>query len=82
LRALETGRWLVQVSPTGFSAFVSPSGQVFDRTGVSEQHVITREVQLRSGRTIYSYLGDMPFILIMITSLLALLIAGRRTTRA
>jgi apolipoprotein N-acyltransferase len=82
LRALETGRWLVQVSPTGFSAFVSPSGQVFDRTGISEQRVITREVQLRSGRTIYSYLGDMPFILIMITSLLALLIAGRRTTRA
>ena len=82
LRALETGRWLVQVSPTGFSAFVSPSGQVFDRTGVSEQQVIIREVQLRSGRTIYSYLGDMPFILIMIASLLALLIAGRRTTRA
>jgi apolipoprotein N-acyltransferase len=81
LRALETGRWLVQVSPTGFSAFVSPSGQVFDRTGVSEQHVITREVQLRSGRTIYSYLGDMPFILIMIASLIALLIVGRRTRR-
>jgi apolipoprotein N-acyltransferase len=82
LRALETGRWLVQVSPTGFSAFVSPSGQVFDRTGVSEQHVIIREVQLRSGRTIYSYIGDMPIILLMITSLLALLIVGRRKTRA
>ena len=82
LRALETGRWLVQVSPTGFSAFVSPSGQVFDRTGVSEQHVITREVQLRSGHTIYSYLGDLPFILIMSTSLIALLIVGRRKTRA
>ena len=82
LRALETGRWLVQVSPTGFSAFVSPSGQVFDRTGVSEQHVITREVQLRSGRTIYSYIGDMPIILLMIASLLALLIVGRRTSQA
>ena len=82
LRALETGRWLVQVSPTGFSAFVSPSGQVFDRTGVSEQHVIIREVQLRSGRTIYSYIGDMPIILLMIASLLALLIVGRRTSRA
>jgi apolipoprotein N-acyltransferase len=82
LRALETGRWLVQVSPTGFSAFVSPSGQVFDRTGVSEQHVIIREVQLRSGRTIYSYLGDLPFILIMSASLIALLIVGRRKTRA
>jgi len=82
LRALETGRWLVQVSPTGFSAFVSPSGQVFDRTGVSEQHVIIREVQLRSGRTIYSFIGDMPIILLMIASLLALLIVGRRKTRA
>ena len=82
LRALETGRWLVQVSPTGFSAFISPSGQVFDRTGVSEQRVITREVQLRSGRTIYSHLGDLPFILIMITSLIALVITGRRTTPA
>ena len=82
LRALETGRWLVQVSPTGFSAFVSPSGQVFDRTGVSEQHVITREVQLRSGRTNYSYLGDLPFILIMSASLIALLIVGRRKTQA
>ncbi len=82
LRALETGRWLVQVSPTGFSAFVSPNGQVFDRTGVSEQRVITRQVQLRSGRTIYSYLGDMPFVVIMIASLLALLIADRRTTQA
>jgi len=49
---------------------------------VSEQRVITREVQLRSGRTIYSHLGDMPFILTMIASLLALRIAGRRTTRA
>ena len=82
LRALETGRWLVQVSPTGFSAFVSPSGQVFDRTGVSEQHVIIREVQLRSGRTIYSYIGDMLIILLMIASLLALLIVGRRTSQA
>ena len=55
---------------------------MFDRTGVSEQHVITREVQLRSGRTIYSYLGDLPFILIMSASLIALLIVGRRKTRA
>lgn len=78
LRALETGRWLVQVSPTGFSAFVSPDGQVFDRTGVSEQRVIERQVQLRSGRTIYSYLGDMPIIATMIALLIAIMIVGRR----
>ena len=37
LRAVETGRWVVQAAPTGFSAFVSPSGDVDQRTGVSEQ---------------------------------------------
>ena len=82
LRALETGRWLVQVSPTGFSAFVSPDGQVFDRTGVSEQRVIERQVQLRSGRTIYSRLGDLPIIVAMSALLLALVIVGRRKKQA
>jgi len=82
LRALETGRWLVQVSPTGFSAFVSPNGHVIDRTGVSEQRVIEHEVQLRSGRTIYSHIGDAPIIYIMIASLAALLFASRRKIRA
>ena len=28
LRAIENGRWVVQVSPTGFSAFVDPDGDV------------------------------------------------------
>lgn len=82
LRALETGRWLVQVSPTGFSAFVSPDGQVFDRTGVSEQRVIERQVQLRSGRTIYSHLGDKPIIVAMGVLLLTFMIVGRRKTQA
>src|SRR5690606_8221386 len=32
LRAVESGRWVVQVAPTGFSAFVDPTGRVRDRT--------------------------------------------------
>lgn len=63
LRAIETGRWVVQVSPTGFSAFVSPSGRVFQRTGVSEAALIRADVPLRSGRTWYVVLGDGPWIL-------------------
>ncbi len=65
LRAIENGRWVVQVSPTGFSAFVSPDGDVFDRTAVSEQKVITRTITLNSGRTWYSNLGDVPFELLV-----------------
>lgn len=61
LRAMENGRWVVQVSPTGFSAFVSPDGAVFDRTSVSEQRVIVRDVPLRTGNTWYRVLGDWPW---------------------
>ena len=78
LRAVETGRWVVQVSPTGFSAFVSPEGVVFDRTGVSERRVIVREIPLREGRTIYSYIGDQPILILATATLLSLLLLGRR----
>ena len=53
LRAIETGRWVVQASPTGFSEFVTPDGDVIDRTAVSEQAVIRHDVELRDGRTWY-----------------------------
>ena len=62
LRAIETGRWVVQAAPTGFSAFVSPDGDVIDRTAVSEQAVIRHRLELRTGRTWYVRIGDRPFI--------------------
>jgi apolipoprotein N-acyltransferase len=61
LRAIENGRWLVQVAPTGFSAFVSPSGEVLQRTGTSERAVeVRRNVPLRDGLTWYTRGGDTP----------------------
>ena len=78
LRAIENGRWLVQVSPTGFSAFISPTGEVFDRTGVSEQRVLERTISLRSGRTLYSNLGDLPFIVLMVAALGSLAFISRK----
>jgi apolipoprotein N-acyltransferase len=71
LRAVETGRWVVQAAPTGFSAFISPSGTVYQRTGVSEQAVITREIDLRTGRTWYVVLGDGPWIAAVLVVFLA-----------
>ena len=78
LRAIENGRWLVQVSPTGFSAFISPTGHVYDRTGVSEQRVLERTINLRSGRTLYSNLGDLPFIVVMVAVLASLAFIARK----
>ena len=81
LRAIETGRWVVQVAPTGFSAFISPGGKVHDRSGVSEQVVRTRTVELRRGRTLYNRIGDIPIVAAALVVLVATLVADRRARR-
>jgi apolipoprotein N-acyltransferase len=62
LRALEQGRDVVQISPTGFSAFIDSSGEVHERTSISEQQVVERSIQLRSGHTLYSRMGNAVYI--------------------
>ena len=78
LRAIENGRWEVQVSPTGFSAFVTPTGEVLQRTGVSERAVRTQEIELRTGRTLYNRLGDLPFVALAAVAGLVASLSGRR----
>lgn len=60
MRAIETGRWVLQVAPTGFSAFVDDDGEVVVRSSVSERRVLQREVVLREGLTIYTRVGNLP----------------------
>lgn len=74
LRAIETGRWVVQVAPTGFSAFVTPGGDVIDRTAVGERAVIRHVVPLRAGATWYLRLGDGPIILLALVAFVAILV--------
>jgi len=81
LRAIETGRWVVQVSPTGFTAFVAPDGTVVERGGQREQRVITRDIELRTGTTWYTSLGDAPFILALLLVGAASLWFGRDVGR-
>lgn len=78
LRAVETGRWVVQVAPTGFSAIVGADGTVHERTAISEQRVLRAEVPLHAGRTWYSRLGDAPFIVVALAAFAAVTLADRR----
>jgi apolipoprotein N-acyltransferase len=64
LRALETGRWVLQVAPTGFSAVVTDDGDVLERSAISEVRVIQRAVRLREGLTWYTRAGNAPAILL------------------
>ena len=79
LRAIETGRWVAQVSPTGFSAFISPDGDVHDRTSISERKVLIRSLALRTGDTWYVSLGDKPWVaVVFVVFVIALLRSGWR----
>jgi apolipoprotein N-acyltransferase len=73
LRAREQGRWVVQAAPTGFSAFISPRGEVFERTSISDAAVIERTVSLYSGRTPYSRLGNAFYIALLVLWAITLL---------
>lgn len=68
LRAAETGRYVLQAAPTGFSAIVEPDGTVIDRSGVSEAKVIQGTVELRTGRTWSVALGWWPALLAAIAA--------------
>lgn len=58
LRTTETGRWLLQVTPTGFTAVVGPDGRVVQRSSLDEQRVVTAVVPRLTGRTWYVDIGD------------------------
>jgi len=69
LRAVETDRWVLQAAPTGFSAIIDPSGDVQDRTGVSEQRVLFDTIELRDGDTLSVRFGNWPLMIFSITAL-------------
>ena len=77
LRAIENGRWVLQAAPTGFSAIVTPSGQVVARTSISEQKVLER-----SGETIATRIGPMPVVILAVLLVLASWWLHRRRSSA
>lgn len=58
MRAIETGRWVAQVAPTGFTAVIDDDGTVLERSAISERRIVQREVRIREGLTIYTRWGN------------------------
>lgn len=77
LRAVETGRFVAQAATTGFSVFIDPDGNVFERIAIGKSAVVLREVPLREGRTWYSRLGDLPVIILMLAVLVFIGVRSR-----
>lgn len=78
MRAVESGRWLVQVSPTGFSAIFDDNGRILDRTGVSEARLLTAEVPRITGTTPAQRLGDLPAVLVAVALVIVAVVLPRR----
>ena len=78
LRAWETGRWVLQAAPTGYTAVVSPRGELDVVTELGERRIVERTVALRSGLTPYGRWGDGPLVVLVV---LGLLLAWRPATR-
>lgn len=75
LRALESGRAVVQAAPTGYSILVDPSGRITAASELGQPAVLQARVGLRSGVTPYARTGDAPAAA---TALLALALAWGR----
>jgi len=62
LRAVESGRDLVQAAPTGASAIIDRDGRVVARSTLGRREVLRGTVTLRTSRTIYTTIGDGPLL--------------------
>jgi apolipoprotein N-acyltransferase len=82
LRALESGRWVLQVAPTGFSAVVDDHGQVLARTSISERRVLQQRVRLREGLTWFATLGLAPALGLALACLAWARLWSRRLRRS
>jgi apolipoprotein N-acyltransferase len=71
LRAIETGRWVLQASTTGYSAVIDHRGDVVDRTGLREQAVLEMPVDRRGGETWAVRFGQWPITLVALLLLAA-----------
>lgn len=64
LRAWETGRWLIQVTPTGYSTVISPTGTVVRKSHLDAAQVEEATVPLQTGMTVFDTIGDATVALI------------------
>lgn len=72
LRAVESGRWVLQAAPTGFSAVIDERGRVLQQTEISEAEVLLADVPQLTGTTPAQALGDLPALLVAAAALLSI----------
>jgi len=79
MRAVETGRWIVDAAVSGVSAFVDTHGRVVARTELFQTAILRHRLQTSTATTWYVRLGDwLPWLCSVL--LVAFLLTPRRRT--
>lgn len=82
LRAVEIGRDVVQAAPTGYTAVVDHRGNVVARSTLGRAEVVRATVGRRTGRTLYTAGGDLPWVLLACLALAAAWAGATRRLRS
>jgi apolipoprotein N-acyltransferase len=82
IRAIETGRWVVNAAVSGISAFVDPSGRVVASAGLFEPAILRGTIRSSDERTWYVRLGDwLPWLCLAVVAVLFALPRRRRRAK-
>ena len=57
-RAIENRRWIARCAVGGFSSYIDPYGNVYDKTGLFTQATLSRTIGRRTELTFYTKHGD------------------------
>jgi len=77
MRAVETGRWVVDAAVSGVSAFIDTDGRVVERTGLFQAGILRGQIQTSTATTAYVRWGDwLPVGALLLV--VALFLAPRR----
>ena len=75
MRAIETDRWAVIATNTGYSAFVNPRGETVWKSGINTYEVRDATIYRRQTRTLYVRWGDwLTPVLLVLAGLMRLLV--------
>jgi apolipoprotein N-acyltransferase len=78
VRAVEHGRWTMEVATSGVSAVIAPDGSVVSKTGEYQAAFLDAQVRENTGRTLADRLGAWPEWVMALAGLLAAALAGPR----
>ncbi|MBN2342360.1 MAG: hypothetical protein JXR45_12780, partial [Deltaproteobacteria bacterium] len=78
MRAIENRKPLVRAAMSGISTIVDPVGRIVQRAGVQEEKALISRVTFMKNRTVYSYVGNRPWWVVVAALLFVRIFAIRR----